>query len=104
MHLASLFVEVLYTWLLIFAVRLLVKEHRARLSEVWYCHKLLYALNLVQSMAMLYFYSNDVSCDIVHNVDEETVLFRLVSNGAEFAACTALVLQPEAKPQTKSQR
>lgn len=52
----SLVVEVLYILVLCFATRLLVKEHLARLSEVWYCHKLLYGLNIVTTAGIIFFF------------------------------------------------
>jgi len=57
---ASLFTEVVYILVLIFATRLLVKEHRARLSEVWYCHKILYALNVLFTGAIMYYFYYDM--------------------------------------------
>lgn len=51
---AALLLEVVYIALLVFAVRLLIKEHLSRLSEVWYCHKLLYAINILVSGTTLY--------------------------------------------------
>ena len=69
----SLVVEVVYIMVLCFATRLLVKEHRARLSEVWYCHKLLYGLNIVTTSAIiLIFYSDMVrkSLYLDDNIDE----------------------------------
>lgn len=57
---ASLFTEVVYILVLIFAARLLVKEHRARLSEVWYCHKILYALNVLFTGAIMYYFYYDM--------------------------------------------
>jgi len=57
---ASLFTEVVYILVLIFATRLLVEEHRVRLSEVWYCHKILYALNVLFTSAILYYFYYDM--------------------------------------------
>lgn len=72
---ASLAIEVVYILVLIFAARLLVKEHRARLSEVWYCHKLLYALNVLSTGAiMVYFYYDMVSKKYIRDLG-----FRLLS-------------------------
>lgn len=55
---ASLLLEIVYILLLVFAVRLLIKEHKARLSEVWYCHKMLYAINILVACSTLYLSRN----------------------------------------------
>ena len=51
---AALLLEIAYIMLLVFAVHLLIKEHLSRLSEVWYCHKMLYVINILVAISTLY--------------------------------------------------
>jgi hypothetical protein len=54
----ALIIEAAYIAILVFAVKLLLAEHLSRLSEVWYCHKLLYAINILAAGSELYLSSD----------------------------------------------